>query len=97
MDDLDALLEICIDDIQLGAMNMAQSDPSDSSAGFAEHIQALERVLERASLANLRFKLDKCYFAQFCLATLGMIAGQEVVKPIPRKSRISRPGRDPLD
>ena len=59
MTDLDATSEIWIDDTQLGSMTMAQSDPSDSSAGFAEHIQAPKRVLARASLANLRSKLEK--------------------------------------
>ena len=85
MVDLDALLEIWIDDIQLGTMDMAQSDPADTSEGFDDHLLALVRVLERATLADLRFKLDKCWFAQFELATLGMIAGQGVVKADPKK------------
>ena len=45
MIDLDALLEMWIDDIQLGTVNMAQSDRSDSSAGFDGHTQAIKRVL----------------------------------------------------
>ena len=60
MADLDALLEIWIDDVQLGTQDVAKSDSDDTSSGFDEHIQALERVLERATLANLCFKLDKC-------------------------------------
>ena len=60
MADLDALLEIWIDDVQLGTLDVAKSDSDDSSSGFDEHILALERVLERATLANLGFKLDKC-------------------------------------
>ena len=47
--------------------------------------EALERVLERASVANLRFKLTKCFFVQYYLEALGMIVGCGVVKADPKK------------
>ena len=59
MSDLEASLEIWIDDLQLGS-----GDPEDEGpeGGFEEHLEALRRVLERAAVADLRFKLVKCFF-----------------------------------
>ena len=93
MSDLDAIMEVWIDDVQLGSGSLDDKtarekddlDLNDGSDGFDQHLEALGRVLKRASLANLRFKLDKCYFAQYSLETLGMIAGNGVVKADPKK------------
>ena len=41
---------------------------------FEKHLKCLDRILQRAETVDLRFKLSKCYFAQFELETLGMIA-----------------------
>ena len=88
MKDLDACLEIWIDDVQLGSssiVNASGKTSPDDPKGFDQHMQAIERVLERASTVNLRFKLSKCFFAQFALETLGMIAGVGCVKADPKK------------
>ena len=58
---------------------------NDGSDGFDQHLEALGRVLGRASLANLWLTFDKCFFAQYSLETLGMIAGNGVVKADPKK------------
>ena len=47
----------------------------DDDPEFDEHLLVLGRVFTRARVANLRFKLDKCFFAQWEIETLGMIAG----------------------
>ena len=75
-----------IDDIQLGSGDASDFDSVDiDEALFDQHLIALSRILERASSANLRFKLSKCFLGQFSLETLGMIAGLGVVKPDPKK------------
>ena len=45
----------------------------------------LERFLERAKQHNLRLKLSRCYFAQFAIEALGVVAGMGVVRPDPKK------------
>ena len=95
MEDLEALLEIFIDDLQLGtgdAMDEKQWETARRNAdsktdpGFDQHLTALERVFARARTVNLRFKLSKCYFAQWEVETLGMIAGCGVIKADPKKA-----------
>ena len=82
--DLNGVLEIWVDDVQLGSGN-ALDTPADDDVEFDDHVKALDRILERATNANLRFKLDKCFFVQFSIATLGMVAGMGIVKPDPKK------------
>ena len=53
--------------------------------GYEQHLNAIERIFTRAASANLRFKLSKCYFCQFSLDALGMVAGLGVVKTDPKK------------
>ena len=61
MSDLDAIMEVWIDDVQLGngslddktAREKDDLDLNDGSDGFDQHLGALGRVLKRASLANL--------------------------------------------
>jgi hypothetical protein len=81
--DLKALLEICIDDIQRGT-GEANDHSEESEEGFDRHLESLYRMLERASVADLRLKLSKVFFAQYSLDTLGMVAGMGVVKPDPK-------------
>ena len=52
---------------------------------FDAHLQTLEHVFRRASTANLRFKLTKCYFAQWLVDVLGSTAGVGVVITQDRK------------
>ena len=93
MGDLDAIMEVWIDDVQLGSGSLDDKaarekddlDLNDGSDGFEQHLEALGRVLKRASLANLRSKLDKCFLAQHSLEILGMITGSGVVKADPKK------------
>ena len=88
MIELDSILEVWIDDIQLGSGTLDLSKvetEAEEEAGFRTHLVALERVLARAATANLRFKMSKCFFAQFSLETLGMVAGIGVVKADPKK------------
>ena len=89
LSDLGGILEVWVDDIQVGTGDAAniEAQPEDGQPdGFDAHLVALERIFERASLANLRFKLSKCFFAQFELETLGMIAACGVMKPDPKKT-----------
>jgi len=78
--DVEGILEIWVDDVQVGT-GLALGPDDDGEAGFDQHLIAISRVLERAEVANLRFKLDKCFFCQFEIKTLGMVAGCGVVKP----------------
>ena len=55
--------------------------------GFHQHLQALKRILERARVANLRFKLDKCYLCQWSIETLGMVAGCGTISASPKKTK----------
>ena len=95
MSDLEAYLDIFIDDVQLGtgdaldhdAWARDQDESNDDDDGFHQHLKALERVLARARTAQLRFKLDKCYFCQWSLDTLGMIAGCGVLRASPKKTQ----------
>ena len=99
MSDLAAIMEVWIDDVQLGSGSLDDKtarekddlDLKDGSDGFDQHLEALARVLKRASLANLRFKLDMCFVAQYSLKTLGMIAGNGVVKADPKKGIVGWP------
>ena len=72
MEDLEAYLDIFIDDVQLGtgdALDLqAWTDEQQSDVqgdGFHQHLQALRRILNRARVACLRFKLDKCSLCQW--------------------------------
>ena len=88
MSDLGAQLEVFIDDLQLGtgdALN-AKTGVAEDEEGFHQHLEAIRRVLERARTAQLRFKLDKCWFAQLSISTLGMVAGLGVVQADPKKT-----------
>ena len=94
MSDVDASLEIWVDDLQLGTGSMSDvaareidSSQTNKNDGFAQHVVALTRILARARVVGLRFKLDKCFFAQFSIETLGMIAGCGVVAPDPKKNQ----------
>ncbi len=84
MSDLNALLEFFIDDGGLGTRDCddpwAQDEEDDTL--FAEHPMGLTRLLTRASEANLRFKLCKCWLAQYSVS----FAGVGVVKPGPKKT-----------
>ena len=104
MEDLEAFLDRFVDDVQLGTGNALDSaawerdaQEQHSDGGFVQHLRALERVLERARVANLKFKLDKCYFCQWSLETLGMIAGNGTILASSRKtlaiSQWPRPSR----
>ena len=91
--DLDAIKEVWIDGVQLGSGTLDDKiarekddlDSNDGSDGFDQHFEALGRVLKRASLAKLRFKLDKRFFAQCSWETFGTIAGNGAVKADPKK------------
>jgi len=74
MDDPKALLEIWIDDIQCGTCEVYDQS-EESGEGFDRHVESLDRILERASAADLRFKLSECNFAQYSLDTVRMVAG----------------------
>ena len=65
MADLDACLEIWVDDLQVGTGDVCKytSDESEDDRLFFQHGAALERVFERATVAQLRFKLDKCFLS----------------------------------
>jgi len=102
MHDLDAQLEVWVDDVQLGSGSVFNSSGEmdmdvTCAKGFKQHLKAIERVFERAATANLRFKLSKCHFCKFSLDTLGMVAGLGVVKTDPKKvqaiSEWPRPSR----
>ena len=87
-------LDVFIDDIQLGTgdaldteawlVDQAETNETD---GFTQHLDALARILERARTAKLRFKLDKCYFCQWSIETLGMTAGCGVLQASPKKTK----------
>ena len=90
MQDLDAQLEVWVDDVQLGTGSVFNSSGEmdvdvTCPKAFKQHLEAIKRVFDRAASANLRFKLSKCYFCQFSLDTLGMVAGLGVVKTDPKK------------
>ena len=57
MSDLEAILEVWVDDVQLGTgdAQATQSHLSGGVAGFEQHLAALKRVLDRAASAKLRF------------------------------------------
>ena len=69
MTELDASLEIWIDDLQLGTGDVNDTaarthddvDLNDGADGFDQHLKALVRILERAAVVGLCFKLDKCF------------------------------------
>ena len=94
MSDLEAYLDIFIDDIQLGTgdaldhraweQEQLADKPGD---GFHQHLAALRRLLDRARVACLRFKLDKCFFCQWSIETLGMIAGCGTLRASPKKTK----------
>ena len=90
----EAYLDIFIDDIQFGTgdaldteawlVDQAETNETD---GFTQHLDALARILERARTAKLRFKLDKCYFCQWSIETLGMTVGCGVLQASPKKTK----------
>ena len=94
MEDLEAYLDVFIDDVQLGtgdALDLQawekEQRADEAGDGFHQHLPALKRILERARVANLRFKLDKCYLCHWSLETLGMIAGCGTISASPKKAK----------
>ena len=60
MHDLDAQLEVWVDDVQLGSGSVFNSSGEmdvdvTCAKGYKQHLKAIERVFERAATANLRF------------------------------------------
>ena len=93
MDDLEGYLDVFIDDLQLGTGNVVNASPwgqdpteEDFQKEFERHLEALRRVFNRAREGQVRFKLSKCYFCQFTVECLGMIAGCGVLKADPKKT-----------
>ena len=60
---------------------------TNETDGFTYYLDALARILERARTAKLRFKLDRCYFCQWSIETLGMTAGCGVLQASPKKTK----------
>ena len=94
MDDLEGYLGVFIDDLQLGTgkVDNASSwgqEPAeeDFKQEFECHLEAWRRVFERAREGQVRFKLSQCYFCQFSVGCLGMIAGCGVLTPWPCSPR----------
>ena len=92
LNDVDGILEIWVDDIQLGTGDVLCNNVSVEEL-FDQHLICIERILVRAKVANLRFKLPKCWFCQFEIDTLGMVAGFGCLKPDPKKHLRLRFGR----
>ena len=84
MKDEDASLEVYVDDVQLGTGDALVGDP-ESTESFEQHLRALQKILERARVVELRYKLDKCFLFQLELPTLGMVAGRGVITSDPAK------------
>ena len=87
MADLDAYLDIFIDDLQLGTGSVTESKEDYGEDSFDQHLSALRRVLQRARSKDLRFKLTKCYFCQWSVECLGMTVGQGVIRADPKKTK----------
>ena len=95
MSDLNAHLSIFMDDLQVGsgdALDQEAWEREEEAAargeigeGFKQHVQALRRILERAQLANLKFKLSKCHFCQWEVHSLGLVVGCGCVRADPAK------------
>ncbi len=70
MTDIGAVVEISIDDLQIETGDVWElvnldglgCDDAAHEDGYNTHLVAIERILEHAAVANLRFKLDKCVF-----------------------------------
>ena len=92
MVEFEAILEIFVDDVQLGTCDLSQiaNESLSPEHGFDQHLAALEVLLTRTRIANLRYKLTKCYLCQFEVETLGMIAGCGVVRAAPSKTEAVR-------
>ena len=96
MKDLDAHLSIFMDDLQVGsgdALDNEEWDRQDEATargeageGFQQHLQVLGRILGRARLANLKFKLTKCYFCQWEVESLGLVCACGSVRADPKKT-----------
>ena len=67
------------------------------SSTFAEHLQALDEVLERLTKANLRVKLRKCEFARSQLHYLGHVLNSQGIQPDPAKVQAVRAFAPPTD
>ena len=88
LNDLNGILEIWIDDLQLGSGDVLDPEMEpDNESAFEAHLNCLDRILARAEVADLRFKLSKCFFAQFEVETLGMVAAVGCIKPDPKKTK----------
>ena len=86
LDDLEGTLEFFFDDGCLGTGDAADANAWETdgqsendkgaSDGFAQHLQALGKVFDRAKEVNLRFKLSKCWFVQYAVVCLGCLKAQ---------------------
>ena len=78
------VLRTFIDDTAVGTGKANEvpdpCDPSDPRAEklFEEHLQVMDAVLKKAASGGLKFKLDKCNFAQLICKVLGFTTGQGV-------------------
>ena len=79
-------LGIFVDDVNLGTGD-AYAENHDREGEFAKHVKALDRVLERAVSARLRFKLEKVYAFQAEVESLGVEVGQGVVRASSKKAK----------
>ena len=50
-------------------------------------MKVLSRILERARLANLKFKLSKCFFCQWEVHSLGLVVGCGCVRADPNETK----------
>ena len=96
MKDLDAHLSIFMDDLQVGSGDALDNEEwarqdeatarGEAGEGFQQHLQVLGRILGRARLANLKFKLTKCYFCQWEVESLGLFCACGSVRADPKKT-----------
>ncbi|CAE8600072.1 unnamed protein product, partial [Polarella glacialis] len=82
--DLDSMVDFFMDD---GACGTGSSPgvAVGCDVAFEKHLKCLGLVFARAREHDLRFKLSKCFLAQWEIELLGMVVGVGCVKPCPKK------------
>jgi hypothetical protein len=62
-----------------------------------EHIQVLEKVLERLHTNNLKINLEKCFFGNKEVSYLGFTLSPASIKPGKNKLRAIKDAKPPTD
>ena len=84
-----AIFQRCMDSLMQGLKNVFVyiDDILVAGSSVEEHLETLQKVMERLTAANLRLKKSKCFFLQHSIEYLGHIISEKGIQPTEEKVR----------